>query len=39
MSKKVNWDKIAEQEYKKLQQSYKNDHDDWREMRAVVYGE
>jgi hypothetical protein len=36
MSKKLSWDKIAKEEYKKLPEEYQ---DDWRELRAIVYGE
>jgi DNA-binding ferritin-like protein (Dps family) len=36
MSKKRSWDDIAKKEFKRLPKEYQ---DDWREMRAVVYGE
>lgn len=36
MSKKLSWDKIAKQEFNSLPKEYQAD---WRELRAVVYGE
>jgi DNA-binding ferritin-like protein (Dps family) len=36
MSKKRSWDDIAKKEFKKMPKEYQAD---WREMRAVVYGE
>jgi hypothetical protein len=33
---KVDWDKVASEEYEALPAEYKAD---WAEMRAVVYGE